>query len=317
MTHSASIRTVLLGLVIALALAACSSGPGSSPAGPQPPEPSQPTQPTDPGPFSWADVLGEYRVAEAVYAIGVYLPDGRAFVIGTGFAAYYSNALWTNAHVAIGLRDELVAAAHLNPIPFVVQSGTVIGSEGTYAIIDFDIHPEYDGTTSSPDVASIDIAIDGELPVLLELLPREFLTDLEIGEPIATMGFPGEIANPYRAAPIATFKDGVVSALRPFDPADTNISPENTTFVQHNLDLSGGTSGSPIIDRFGLVIAVNNAGTDSVVFDERTGQPTRIPSGNIGFGIRADEVWTMIDLFESSLSSNKHRAPVAPATLVE
>ena len=84
---------------------------------------------------------------------------------------------------------------------------------------------------------------------------------------------------------------------------ETSISPANTTFVQHNLDLSGGTSGSPIIDHNGWVIAVNNSGTEKLVFDVNTGQPERVPTGNIGFGIRVDEVWSMIDWLEASGSS--------------
>ena len=309
-------RTVLVGLVIVFALAACSSGPGSSPQGPQAPQ----EPPDDPGgqPLSWPDVLSENRVSEAVYAIGYYLPaDGGAYVIGTGFAAYFTNALWTNAHVAIGLRDRLVSISHLQPIPFAVQSGTVIGSSGTYVLTGYDIHPEYDGTASSPDVASIDIHIDGALPVLLDLLPREFATELQVAQPIATMGFPGEVNHPYTVAPIATFKEGTISALRPFRVNDPDTSPANTTFVQHNLDLSAGTSGSPIIDQVGSVIAMNNAGTETLVFDERTGQPRRVPTGNIGFGIRVDEVWELADLFDSSVGATTKRVAASKQSALD
>ena len=118
------------------------------------------------------------------------------------------------------------------------------------------------------------------------------------------MGFPGEVSNPYTAAPIATFKDGTISALRPFSITETSITPENSTYVQHNLDLSGGTSGSPIFDHNGWVIAVNNSGTEKLVVDASTGRPQRIPTGNIGFGIRIDEVWRMIDAIEASRKSS-------------
>ena len=66
------------------------------------------------------------------------------------------------------------------------------------------------------------------------------------------------------------------------------------------MDLSGGTSGSPIFDHEGWVIAVNNAGTEKLVIDLNTGAPARVPSGNIGFGIRADEMWDFIAMFESA-----------------
>ena len=292
-----TLRTALLGLVITLTLAACSSGPGGSSAAPQ--GPSQPAQPVVTASFSWADVVSEYRLAEAVYALGIYLPDGSAYVIGTGFAAHYTNALWTNAHVALALRDQLASVAHLQPIPFAVESGTVIGSGGTYVLTGFDIHPDYDERRSTPDIASIDIQIEGELPVVLDLVPREFTTQLQVGQPIATMGFPQEINHPYTVAPIATFKDGTISALRPFQ--NESPTPRNTRVVQHNLGTTGGTSGSPIIDIGGNVIAVHYAGFGVVVvFDPATGQPLVTSTAGLSGAIRADEVWAMVDLFESS-----------------
>ena len=72
--------------------------------------------------------------------------------------------------------------------------------------------------------------------------------------------------------------------------------------VQHNLDLSGGTSGSPIFDHEGWIVAVNNAGTEALVIDQRTGEPRRVPSGNIGFGIRVDEAWDFIEWVDSGLA---------------
>ena len=300
-------RIVQVGLVIATVALLIACEAAAPPTQQEPSAPAKPTEPTPQQPLTWADILSGYRVQEAVYAIGIYLPDGRAFVIGTGFAAYYTNAIWTNAHVAIGLRDALAPIAHLRPIPFAVQSGTAIGSSGTYVLIGFDVHPHYDGTASSPDVAVIDIHIEGDLPVLLDLLPGQHATELQVGQPIATMGFPGEVSHPYTVAPIATFKEGTISALRPFSLSAVP-TPANTTFVQHNLDLSGGTSGSPIIDSEGWVVAINNAGTETLVFDARTGHPQRVPTGNIGFGIRVDEAWGLIDYFDSSVATTRRVA---------
>ena len=251
--------------------------------------------------LNWADVLDDANVPDAIYAIAVHLPRVGNYVIGTGFAAYYRDAIWTNAHVALGLRDDLAALSHLQPIPFAVRSGTVIGEGTTYVLTEYWVHPDYTGRADSPDVAAI--IVDDDLTAFLHFLPRRFATQLRVGQPVGTMGFPGEVRHPYTAAPIATFKDGTISALRPFSVLETSISPANTTFVQHNLDLSGGTSGSPIIDHNGWVIAVNNSGTEKLVFDVNTGQPERVPTGNIGFGIRVDEVWSMIDWLEASGSS--------------
>ena len=69
---------------------------------------------------------------------------------------------------------------------------------------------------------------------------------------------------------------GRITALRPFDPSDPD-TPTNTLLIQHDIQASGGTSGSAIVDKAGQVIAVNNAGTT----DE---------SASNRFAIRADLV---------------------------
>ncbi len=65
---------------------------------------------------------------------------------------------------------------------------------------------------------------------------------------------------------------------------------------------SGGTSGSPIFDHEGWIVAVNNSGTEALVIDQRTGEPRRVPSGNVGFGIRVDEAWDFIEWVDSALA---------------
>ena len=298
----------LAGLAIAamLLLGGCEQGPGT--AGPQGPRgergpagergPQGEQGPPGSGVLNWADVLERANVPAAIYAIGYSLPGGQNYVIGTGFAAHYTNTIWTNAHVALGLRDELVTLSHLQPVPFAVRSGTVIGEEVTYALDWYLVHPEYTGA-DSPDVAVIGTRT--ELTDFLHFLPRQSAAQLRVGQPIGTLGFPGEVHH-YRTAPSATFKDGTISALRPFPLLETSITPGNTTLVQHNLDLSGSASGGPVIDHNGWVIAVNNAGTERLVFDSRTGQPERVPTGTSGFGIRVDEVWDLVDVIEAPRS---------------
>ncbi|MCK4418025.1 MAG: trypsin-like peptidase domain-containing protein, partial [Candidatus Latescibacteria bacterium] len=102
---------------------------------------------------------------------------------------------------------------------------------------------------------------------------------------IATLGFPGELQNGGWAgiSPvsnrdeipplIATFKDGTISALRPPSPLAT-VSSRSTYIVQYNFDMTGGTSGSPVYDTSGKVIAVNNC---------------KYPYTDLDFGIRVDK----------------------------
>ena len=241
--------------------------------------------------------MEDNNLDDAIYAIG-YEVLGFNFLIGTGFSAHYTDVIWTNAHVVQGIIEVLSVLSILNPTPFAVKSGTPIGGSHTYALNTFFTHPSYDGTTLSPDVAML--LISEEFTSVPSFLPRDFASGLRVGQPIATMGFPGEIEALNTTVPIASFKDGTISALRPFNPTTTSVTAANNKYVQHNLDLSGGTSGSPIFDHEGWIVAINNSGTESLVFDQNTGAPTRVPTGNIGFGIRIDEVWEMIDIITAN-----------------
>lgn len=310
------------GTLLILALLACEGKPGPTgpagsrgAAGPQgatgqtgaPGQQGEPGQTGPQGPagpqgpvgepLNWADVIEEGQLNDATYAIG-YQALGFNFVVGSGFNAHFNNVIWTNAHVVRGLIEGLRSVRHLSPRPFAVKTGTEVGGSDSYALNTFIEHPEYDGTANSPDVAVFIVEADfGRVP---SFLPRNQARNLRIGQPIGTIGFPGEVADPFTSYPIATFKDGTISALRPY--GTERPTADNSRFVQHNLDLSGGTSGSFIFDHEGFIVAVNNAGTERLVFDQRTGRPQRIPTGNIGFGIRVDDVWRLVDLGSSGTS---------------
>ena len=291
-------KIVRFGLILVTTalLGACAEGPGGTKATPAPtPDPDPPAQP-----LNWADVLAEHQVEQATYVIGYRRYDDSFVHVGTGFAAYYDDAIWTNAHVLRVLVDMMAAEAHLKPEPIAVRSGTTRGATGTYDLMLSPAstweHPAYDGTTWSPDVALL--GIDGEMPVVLDLLPRQHVPELQAGQPISTMGFPGEHSEDYIYAPIATFKDGTISALIPYDREAP--TPTNTKVVQHNLHLSGGTSGSLIIDRQGYVVAVNHAGNAAMVLDDETGLLVEVSRGLIDYAIRIDEAWAIVDIVEGS-----------------
>ena len=252
-------------------------------------------------PLNWANVIEQNNIENCIYAIGVQ-SQGQNILIGTGFTGYYSNVIWTNAHVAKLLAD--VVNKYPYPKPIAVKNKTAIGGNETYTLIQYNIHPNYNGSTASPDIGLV--TINGKFSYYLEFLNKSFATRLQVGQPIGTFGFPGEIAAFNTTIPIATFKDGTISALRPYNPASLISNPENNHFVQHNLDLSGGTSGSPIFDHYGFVIGINNSGTEKLVYDYQTNQIQRVPSGNIGFGIRIDDLWDWIDLLSRNVSLSKN-----------
>lgn len=247
----------------------------------------------------WSDIIADSRIEEAVYAIGFrYVTrsrETRYVAVGTGFAAYYSGALWTNAHVVEALREQLDNLAILNPEPVAVRSGTLLGGSGTYEIMDDQwIHPGYDGTARSEDIGLL--GIDGEVADAFDLLPQDMITSLAIGQPVGTLGFPGELGisnNDALDHAVSTFKDGVVSALR---TVDGTVQPH--VQVQYNFDATGGTSGSPVFDHNGWVVAVNHAGPEVRVLDVN-GREVRIAMGSLDRGIHVASVWGFLNYLES------------------
>ncbi len=256
------------------------------PAGPQ----GEPGETLD-----WSDVIETENLGDAVYAIGVQV-QGKNYVLGSGFVAHFWNGVWTNAHVVQAVLISTGFIEHLNPRPFAVKSGTEIGGADTYWLEDFWIHPDYDGTAGSPDVALL--IIDAELTDLSFFLPRDQVQGLRVGQPVGTLGFPEETSGESVTVPIATFKGGTIGALRPFE--DAVPTPANSRIIQHDLDLSGRTSGSLVFDHSGYIVGMNFAGIYRVVYDQRTGRPTRVPSENPGLAVRADELWRLYDLASSS-----------------
>ena len=241
--------------------------------------------------LDWSDVIEDQHLDGAVYAIGVQV-QGKNYILGSGFVAHFTNALWTNAHVVQAVLISTGFIEDLNPRAFAVKSGTEIGGADTYWLQSFWIHPAYDGTAGSPDAALL--TIDANLTQTPFFLPRDQVQELQAGQPIGTIGFLEELTEEPVSVPIATFKDGTISALRPF--ADEVPTPENSRVIQHNLDLSGRTSGSHIFDHQGYIIGMNFAGFYRVAYNQRTGKPTRIVNENPGLALRVDELWRLYDL---------------------
>lgn len=109
-------------------------------------------------------MIAEGNLYDAIYVVGIMMNDGNR-VIGTAFSAYYTDRLWTAAHVLERI-DELLSDSRLrnrNPRPFATKTGTLVGGSETYTWNRHFTHPDYDGTVQSPDVALIDL--DEELPV--------------------------------------------------------------------------------------------------------------------------------------------------------
>jgi len=249
--------------------------------------------------LNWADVIEAGNFYDAIYAVGIMMDDGNR-VLGTAFRAYYTDRLWTAAHVTNRI-DELLADPRLrsrNPRPFATRTGTLVGRSETYTWNRHFTHPEYDGTVESPDVALI--VLEEELPhALPAFLPRDLTGGLRIGQPLGSLGFPGYSPLQNDVLPLATFREGTLSSLRPFYDAAFDRDPRNTGRVVHyNMALPGGTSGSPVFDHHGYIVAVQYAGLTIEITDDE------VVVGRVDthedYGIHVQAVWEFIDWLEQA-----------------
>ena len=236
-----------------------------------------------------------------------YSDDDFFAFVGTGFAVD-SETLVTNGHVIDGLiewNDYIDDFNQTNGTEW-NSSWAVVRNLTTYFSVESNLflinhfsywqHPEWDGDTGSPDVGLLEI-YEGYISRRVSLATSREARRLRVGAPIATLGFPGELQGGELSDLflIATFKNGTISALRPRFQ-DEPYSAADTYIVQHNLDLSGGTSGSPIFDASGQVVAINNAGIEADFSGMGIdGDWPRISQSALDFGIRADKIHELLD----------------------
>lgn len=241
--------------------------------------------------LNWADVMEDGHLLDTAYVVGV-VTDEDTWTGGTAYAAHYRNMLFTNAHVVeavLELIQELEDEGHPNPRGYVTRSNTRIGESETYYWQDYEIHDGYNGDFDSPDLALI--RLDQDLPhaAIPRILPREYVDDLRVGQPLGTIGFPGSLAPETFIRAIPTFKDGTLSALRPFWGQDS----ERADILHYNLLIEGGTSGSPVFDHNGFIVATNYAGLVDII--EVDGEVLAEIGTSHDAGIHVRHMWGLVD----------------------
>ena len=259
-----------------------------------PPE-TRPAEPT------WPEV---YRKVEpSVYMIQAYKVVGGQnifFNSGTGWSVK-PGLLATNSHVS-----EL--------FDMVQPNGFVIArrgkAENDLRIIKVRQHPGYaqagkmglDYRPFSPEAVDFTRAtsLNACDVAILEVHPDDIkkqglplpLADtgaVESGTKVAYVGFPveGSVAVNYQEpSPYAT--DAAVNRLLGFLAEDTQ--PGKETFVGHSLNTLGGSSGSPIVNLKGEVVAVNFAGDN--VGKTKAG---RMILAGFNYGVPVDMVKELLD----------------------
>ena len=240
------------------------------------------------------------QLLRAVYLVvkdsaGVPEPEATAW-------AFAPSKLATNAHVT-----EAIKAA---------RPGTfyLLGPTGErFEIRSVKSHPGYAafksvkatkgtarGTAFTPlelasayDVGIIEVDTAKPLPATLELAAQDDLAKLALGAPVASAGFPAEGlvgAAGLAQAPVATFEFGHISALKDVFMCRAD-DPKHRLLVQHSVPVTGGASGSPMIDASGKVIAIVSGGNTVALNDPTAavGAKSRMPNAAlVNFAQRAD-----------------------------
>jgi len=250
------------------------------------------------------DMVG--RVEPSIYLVllrtgkDAYLPMGTAWVVGKGLVA-------TNAHVAEVFeklkagQKLMVRSSALPPRDFEVESVKVHPGYPLFKQTVDNHQPVDPGTgerasfIQACDVALMFVKGAADLGPALELEPFENLTRLKAGEGVAFVGYPIEgVRLNDVARPQPTSQIGHITSLT--DVFNGKTLPAKQLLVRHNLPLTGGVSGSPLMNREGKVVAVISAGTFHVVFDPVTGLPQRKPSAVlINFAQRVDLLKELLD----------------------
>ena len=239
------------------------------------------------------------RVVPSIYLVMIQdkadppSPVGTAWVVGKGVLA-------TNAHVAElheSLKPDqklLVRSSTEKPLDVTVTSVTCHPGYHRFQQAVANHHPldPTSGETASfiqaCDVGLLHVDPNAVLGPPLPIAPDQVLYGLEAGETVAFVGHPLEgIRLRDISRPEPTSQIGHITSLT--DEFNGKTIPARRFLVRHNLPLTGGVSGSPLLNRDGQVVAVISAGSFHFIADPLTGRPRRVPTFvGINFAQRAD-----------------------------
>jgi S1-C subfamily serine protease len=193
-----------------------------------------------------ADIAKANRAA--IWLVAVHAPSGQEEGFCSAFAVA-DDRLVTNAHCVAAAEDLRKRGGQI----VVVENGNAqrrLTVERMRRVRGF----VPGGAVISPDVGVL--AVDGKLPAKVTLASADEFGALATGDPMFTYGFPGRLADV--AAPEATFVEGVVGRITTLDGRAGDV--KELRLIQHSAFTSGGTSGSPIFNAAGHVVAVNTGG---------------------------------------------------------
>jgi V8-like Glu-specific endopeptidase len=164
----------------------------------------------------------------------------------TGFAVG-ADRLLTNAHCVAQMESLAREGASF----FAMRSSA--GGE-QLPVVSWSKHSGYDASSPRPTADAGLLRVGGAMPVAVGLAEERHLAELRPGSQIFVFGFPGDLSDVR--SPVATLTEGVVGRLTALDGQVG--TPQTRYLLQYSAFTSKGTSGSPVFDKHGRVVAVNS-----------------------------------------------------------
>ena len=229
----------------------------------------------------WSEWYDQY--AERLFLCLAINPKTGSVGIGTAFVFDAQRSLLaTNAHIVQLLRAM--------PQRFIIQNKT-----GRVFALKRAAHNPLFVTLTSPDVGLLEIDTNGVALEAMPLADEKELHNIAAGLSIGSMGFPGELQKQYQdladetyPGALATFKQGWVGRVSDYDGVFK--ATEKNVLIQHSASLSNGTSGSPIFNQAGKVIAVSSSSMTSSFKVGHLRTRELLSAAEIAFAIRIDEL---------------------------
>ena len=177
--------------------------------------------------------------AQSVYAIEIE-DNGRRAIVGTAFAIDPGGILATNAHVADALRRRNALVGDSTSRAIAVRGD----SYEVRRVVSVAIHPDWRAGSVRADAALLQLDAGAPLAPLTIADAHRFGL-LQRGTSLASFGFPAVSTDPVK--PRGRLAVDVVGDVR-------------GEFVEADLAIAPGTSGSPVFDDAGAVVALVTSG---------------------------------------------------------